>query len=109
MSNRPIGPLGSVPDDAVWDAGIAPVVEILRAAGVETFESCEGGAGHAFHVPTVRFYGGRSAGFRALAVAQENGLRVTALRRYWTVLDGEPVGPHWELEFSPVRPDEESC
>ncbi len=29
------------------------MVEVLRAAGVETFESCEGGAGHSYPEPTV--------------------------------------------------------
>ena len=81
------------------DAGIAPYVEQLRAANVETFESCEGGDGHAFPVPTVRFYGDKSEGFRALDVALKNGLPVLDLRRYWQVVDGEPYGPHWELAF----------
>jgi hypothetical protein len=66
---------------------------------VETFESCEGGAGHSFADPTVRFYGERSEGFRALAVAQAYGLPVLDLRRYWQIVDGEPCGPYWELTF----------
>ena len=32
-------------------------------AGIETFESCPGGPGHAYAEPTVRFYGDRSEGF----------------------------------------------
>jgi len=47
----------------------------------------------------VRFYGHREEGFRALAAALRAGLRVSALRRYWAVIDGEPAGPHWELVF----------
>jgi hypothetical protein len=39
------------------DPGIAPYVDALRAEGVETFESCEGGDGHAYPEPTVRFAG----------------------------------------------------
>jgi hypothetical protein len=81
------------------DAGIRAYVETLRAAGVETFESCEGGEGHAMPEPTVRFHGAKPDGFRALAVALENGLPVADLRRSWPVIDGEPTGPYWELTF----------
>jgi hypothetical protein len=84
---------------ATLDPGIASYVDVLDAAGVETFESCEGGSGHAFTEPTVRFYGERSEGFRALAVALQHGLPVGDLRHYWQVDDGEPQGPHWELTF----------
>lgn len=35
------------------DPGVAGYVRILRDAGVETFESCEGGLGHALPEPTV--------------------------------------------------------
>ena len=79
------------------DDGIREAVRILQAAGIETFESCEGGAGHCFPEPTVRFHGYREEGFRALAVAASSGLQVSALRRYWSVIDGEPTGPHWEM------------
>lgn len=85
--------------DPPLDAGIAAAVAILVAAGVETFESCEGGTGHAFPVPTVRFHGYRAEGFRALAAAVDAGLPVVSLRRVWDVIDGEPTGPHWEMTF----------
>lgn len=79
-------------------------METLAAAGVETFESCEGGAGHSMLEPTVRFHGQNGEGFRALAVALGHGLPVSDLRRYWSVIDGEPTGPYWELTFrEPVR------
>lgn len=81
------------------DAGIARQVEILRAAGIETFESCQGGAGHCYPEPTIRFYGGPAQGFRALAAAIEHGLKVSTLRRIWVVADNEPHGPWWEIVF----------
>ena len=81
------------------DEGIAQYVDILRGAGVETFESCEGGAGHVFPEPTVRFHGSRAEGLRAISVAIERGLPVYGLRRLWTVDDGELTGPVWELVF----------
>jgi hypothetical protein len=84
------------------DPGIAPYVETLRAAGIDTFESCEGGAGHAAVEPTVWFRGERSEGFRALAVCIEHKLPAYELRRTWTIQDGEPTGPIWELAFARV-------
>ncbi|MCA9751544.1 MAG: hypothetical protein KC591_05090 [Gemmatimonadetes bacterium] len=85
------------PRDEALDPGIRRAVRVLQFAGVETFESCEGGEGHAFHQPTIRFHGGAPAGYRAVSAALEHGLRVDALRRYWTVIDGELTGPFWEL------------
>lgn len=81
------------------DAGIRGPVEILCAAGIETFESCEGGAGHTYPEPTIRFYGDRSEGFKALAIALQNNLPVSRIRRIWNINDGEPTGPYWEIVF----------
>lgn len=85
--------------DPPLDRGIARAVAALVASGIETFESCEGGAGHAYSEPTIRFRGNRAAGFRALVAAQENRLPVAELRRVWPILDGEPTGPWWEITF----------
>ena len=81
------------------DEGIKQAVTVLQRNGVETFESCEGGHGHPFPEPTVRFHGDSAEGFRVLAIAQKNGLRVDQLRRYYQVQNGEPTGPEWELTF----------
>ena len=89
--------------DSPLDPGIANAVEALRAGGVETFESCEGGPGHCYPEPTVRFHGHQPEGFRALAVAMQAGLKVVALRRVWPMLDDEPTGPWWELTFSTMN------
>lgn len=85
--------------DPPLDPGIAFAVETLRAAGVETFESCGGGPGHAYPEPTVRFHGNPSEGWRALAVAFATLLPVSALRRTWIIVDGEATGPYWEMTF----------
>jgi hypothetical protein len=82
------------------DPGISREVTVLWENGIETFESCEGGPGHSFAEPTIRFHGGKSEGFKALAIASQHGLRVAELRRYWSIIEGEPVGPHWEITFS---------
>jgi hypothetical protein len=85
--------------DCPLDRWISYAVKVLRDGGIETYESCEGGEGHSFRDPTVRFHGTRSDGFRALAIAQTVGLPVRALRRFWDINDGEPAGPYWELTF----------
>ena len=85
--------------DPPLDAGIELAVIVLRLHGVETFQSCEGGEGHSFSEPTVQFHGQQPEGFRALAVARYYQLNVSQLRRTWSIQDGEPVGPHWELVF----------
>ncbi len=92
----------STGEDHGLDERIRPIVASLRAEGVETFESCQGGAGHAYPEPTVRFFGDRVEGYRALAVAMRLNLTVTALRRTWPIVEGEPTGPWWEMTFSLV-------
>ena len=81
------------------DEGIKRAVELLCSAGIETYESCEGGEGHAYPEPAIRFHGDRSEGFRALALVLQNNLPVEALRRIWVVNDNEPTGPDWEIVF----------
>ena len=81
------------------DKGIEKAVRVLRNGGIETFESCEGGEGHAFPEPTIRFHGDHTEGFKAFDVAMKCGLPVSTLQRVYDNLDGEPVGPYWELVF----------
>lgn len=52
------------------DPAIRDAVRILADAGIETFESCQGGEGHAYPEPTVRFHGERGEGFKALAITR---------------------------------------
>lgn len=82
------------------DKGIEREVHVLCQNGVQTFESCEGGEGHAYLEPTIRFHGDRSEGFRALAIAMQNDLKASELRRVWPINDGEPTGPWWEMTFT---------
>jgi hypothetical protein len=82
------------------DLGIVRAVKVLLDAGIECFESCEGGEGHAFTEPTVRFHGEIGDGWRALASCQDYDLPVLELRRYWAISGhGEPCGPEWEIVF----------
>lgn len=87
--------------DLPLDPGIRHAVLVLRSAGVETFESCEGGQGHSFPDPTIRFHGNAWAGYTAFAVAMEHELPVLELRRVHDVYDGQLVGPWWALVFRP--------
>ena len=81
------------------DRFISYAVKVLRDGHVETFESCEGGEGHAFSEPTIRFFGNSAEGLRAVAVALQHGLPVGELRRVWAVITGELTGPQWEMTF----------
>jgi len=89
--------------DPPLDGGIRDIVLTLVENGVETFESCEGGKGHSFPEPTVRFEGNSSEGLRALSIALANGLPVFRLRRVWGIIDGAIHGPWWEMTFDPPR------
>jgi hypothetical protein len=93
--------------DPPLDPGIAHAVHVLNDAAIETFESCEGGPGHAYPEPTVRFHGDFAKGFEALAVALRAGLPVSAIRRTWPINNGEPTGPWWEMTFYERRPKQE--
>lgn len=88
------------------DPKIAHIVHVLRAGGVETYESCQGGEGHSYPEPTVRFFGQYDEGFRAYAWAKQHGLPVCDLRRCWIDQGGELVGPHWEMTFF-LKPEPE--
>ncbi len=89
------------------DPGIREAVWALRREGIETVQSCQGGEGHSFPEPTVRFVGDRGTGFRALEIAlrpdirTDIGLPLDSLCRTWGIVDGEPTGPIWELRWLP--------
>jgi hypothetical protein len=102
----PIGTLDGI-ESYGWpelDDGIRHYVCILRSQGIETYESCQGGAGHCYPEPTVAFHGGKAEGMRAVAAALTYGLPVAELRRIWSVIDGELDGPQWAMTFR-IRAD----
>ncbi len=88
--------------DMPLDAGIREYVLLLRSEGIETFESCEGGNGHVFPEPTIRFFGESYEGYRAFSVATMYGMPVTNLRRYYSVSDNQLEGPWWEMVFRTI-------
>ena len=99
LNDVPVSEKGVSIRDGWLDAGVGQYVNALRQEGIETFESCEGGPGHAFPECTVRFYGGRGEGFRAFAIAVANGFEVSDLVRIWPIVEGEPTGPWWQIVF----------
>jgi hypothetical protein len=90
-------------DYSHMDAGIRDAVKTLIENGIETFQSCQGGVGHCYPVPTIEFGGGYEAGFRAFAIATTFGLKIVELRRVWSVQRGELVGPHWAMTLDSDR------
>ena len=87
--------------DLPLDPGIRYAVLVLRAGGVETFESCQGGAGHAHPEPFVKFHGSPWAGYHAFSVAMEYGLPALTLQRVYDVNGDQLEGPYWMLIFRP--------
>lgn len=81
------------------DVGIRKTVQLFQREGIETSQSCEGGKGHSYAEPTIAFHGEPEAGFRCLALCLAYGLPVQDLRRVWSVDEGEPTGPIWEITF----------
>jgi len=98
------------PIEGELDPGIAPVVELLRRKGFNTFASCEGGEGHAFTHPTVRieplsiyYMSGNAielalvlsvAGYQGYSIKQINSFQVSPVP--WT---GQPGLNYIEVEF----------
>jgi hypothetical protein len=94
------------------DEGIRFAVRVLHSRGIETCQSCQGGAGHAYPAPTVDMLAGSNdaAGFMALAYLHAFGLPVVSVSKCWSVSNGEPFEMLWRIEFAhpfPERADEE--
>lgn len=110
------GVLSTFFDGEDLDPGILPLVIVLRDAGMETYESCQGGEGHAYPEPTIRFHGDRSEGHKALAAADLDrhrrrghrtllGDRLQAyLRRAHSAQSGLPPVPCRRFSFSMLLP-----
>lgn len=114
----PISPLsssGRTPADVPWrtsmmptswyeqlDSGIRFAVRVLHAAGsVETCQSCQGGAGHAYDWPTIDLIAGGddAAGFAALGALRSYGLPVRDVSIVWPVRHGTPYEKLWRITF----------
>jgi len=85
------------------DREIEKAVQVLVSAGIEAFDCFQGGKRQASPEPAIRFYGGDTEGFLALAAALEAGLNVSELRRTRTINARHSTGPAWELRLSPSQ------
>jgi hypothetical protein len=81
------------------DLGIVRAVKILRDAGIATIESCEGGEGHSYPEPTIKFAGGREVGWAAISALMTFALPIRRLGQMWTFQESAPTGPHWFVTF----------
>jgi hypothetical protein len=87
---------------ASLDAGIRFAVRVLHARGrIETCQSCQGGAGHAYDHPSVDLLaqGGDANGFAALAALVDYGLPVRDLSIVWHLQNGLPYEKLWRITF----------
>ena len=90
------------------DKGIRFAVRVLHAAGIaDTCQSCEGGPGHAYEVPSVDIVaGGEDAqGFAALAALQQYGLGVRNVALVWSIQHGLPYEKLWRITFWKACPE----
>ena len=81
------------------DDGIIGAVKVLREAGIETFESCQGGFSHPHKRPVIWFTGDEQEGFRAEELATKAGYQVFHIGRFWYSRQGQRYGPYWEIAF----------
>jgi hypothetical protein len=91
------------------DRGVRFAVRVLHAAGgMETCQSCEGGAGHAYSEPSIDLVaeGGHDAtGFRALAALTAYGLDVHDVAIIWTCQHGLPYQRIWRVTLRATYPE----
>jgi len=83
------------------DAGVRYPVRVLHAHGIETAQSCQGGAGHAYHEPTIDLpaQGSDALGFAALAALRDNGVDVLDVALVWSVVGGLPHQKLWRVQL----------
>lgn len=81
--------------DLVIDELIRPAVDLLRKYGIETIESCQGGEGHAYREPTVRFVGDEIDIIRAMDICIAHGMCVSEGRKVFKKIEDINDGD-WE-------------
>lgn len=89
------------------DPGIKDAVILLNKYGFKTWESCQGGEGHCFPEPTVRFFGEEFDLIRAYEICVLHQLNVFDARRvyrktsvYSDVTNGNDIGKNWDKPFN---------
>ena len=93
------------------DEGIKDAVRILRTHGFKTFESCQGGEGHCFFEPTIRFEGTEFDLIRAYTICELYNLPVYQVRRVFrktsiykdnNSINALPFGEEWDIPFNEI-------
>jgi hypothetical protein len=94
---------------AKLDAGIRFPVRVLHAAGIETCQSCEGGAGHAYAGPSIDMVAGAddANGFAALRALEAYHLHVETLAIVWSVRNALPYEKLWRVVLSETARERE--
>jgi len=82
-------------------------VILLRKHGFDTWESCQGGEGHCYCEPTIRFFGSEFDLIRAYELCYIQGMNVFNAKRvyrkvpvYCDVTDGNEIGENWDSPFN---------
>ena len=91
------------------DSGIRNAVQILNDHGFETWESCQGGDGHCFEMPTIRFWGEEFDLIRAYKICENYNLNVFEAHRVYRCVDigtnstrSCPNGDMWDIPFNQI-------
>lgn len=93
------------------DEKIRIAVEILNKHGFETWESCQGGNGHCFDLPTVRFWGTEFDLIRAYRLCENYDLRVFQASRVYRTTEISTNDSHecpdnkkvWDIPFNEIQ------
>lgn len=93
-------------DFSFVDEGIRDAVIILNNHGFKTFESCQGGVGHCFPEPTIRFEGDEFDLIRAYEVCKCYNLNVYEVKRVYRKVDLYDkiisLGDVWDKPFNEI-------
>lgn len=92
------------------DELIRPAVILLNKYGFKTFESCQGGEGHCYGDPTVRFEGTEFDLIRAYELCEIHGMNPKAAKRvywkqdvYFDTDKWEVIGETWHPPFNELE------
>lgn len=97
-----------LPNYETIDEGIREAVKILSENGFDTFESCEGGEGHSFDLPIVRFNGNIKNCKQAYTLCENAGLNILTCERVFRktpIYASEkeyPSGYRWDTPFNQI-------
>jgi len=89
------------------DDGIKDAVILLNKFGFKTFESCQGGKGHCYDVPTIRFFGDEFDLIRAYELCMLHSINVYEAKRvyrktsvYLDATNGDNIGENWDKPYN---------